>query len=257
MQSRPIKRATVSHARSHAQGCTGRGLGPDCSKPRAPHARCGAPRGWLWAGTQERWEPAAGPVTRRLFWSMNGPQLSPPLKEARAHHAPALKFAGSPTWGAREASEQGAVGCFRGDRGVATATRRKPTCPCCALRQCAVTSYPCHLDSLSAGLFLRLPRLFAKPNTIGSRHWWEDPPGTVPGRKAPARRRRTDLSEGGTVRVLELSPFKPWTSFLRTPATSNLYALATLLSKILTRSDIARPCPSAHSTAWHPRRAFL
>lgn len=126
----------------------------------------------------------------------------------------------------------------------------------CAEAVC-LTSYPCHLDSLSAGLFLRLPRLFAKPNTIGSRRWWEDPPGTVPGRKAPARRRRTDLSEGGTVRVLELSPFKPWTSFLRTPATSNLYTLATLLSKILTRSDIARPCPSAHSTVWHPRRAFL
>lgn len=66
------------------------------------------------------------------------------------------------------------------------------------------------------------------------------PGDTVPRRKAPACHRGTDVSEGGTARVLELSPFKPWTSYFRTSATSKLYTLETPLSKILTRADRAQ-----------------
>lgn len=68
------------------------------------------------------------------------------------------------------------------------------------------------------------------------------PPGTqFPGERPPrpAGHPGTDLSEGGTARVLELSPFQPWTRYLGTAVTSQLYTLATPLSKILTRGDIA------------------
>lgn len=123
----------------------------------------------------------------------------------------------------------------------------------CALRVGAVTSYPCHLNSLSSVLFLWLPTLFAKPDRTRSSRWWEgsawrprqsEEAPTAGGHssqeKGPCPPSGTDLSEGGTARVLELSPFKPWTSYFRTSATSKLYTLATPLSKILTHGDIAR-----------------